>query len=169
MWQLSFGLSNKATAVLFSFLRHFLQLISTCGKLISDIGYKLPQAYKTAQKMIGFNCPSFEQFVVCPECDAVYSFNDCVINNSGQNMSGACRHVEFPNHTQAHFRKACGKELLTVKKSKTKCNFKAKKQYCYQNLKDAIHVLINRPYFLEKCDKWRERVTEDGLLTDIDL
>ena len=54
--QLSFGLSNKATAILFSFLRHFLQLISTCGKLISDIGYKLPQAYKTAQKMIGFNC-----------------------------------------------------------------------------------------------------------------
>ena len=108
VWQLSFGISNKATAVLFSFLRHFLQLISTCGKLISDIGYKLPQAYKTAQKMIGFNCPSFEQFVVCPKCDAVYSFNDCVIYNSGQEMSGACRHVEFPNHTQAHFRKACG-------------------------------------------------------------
>ena len=28
-------------------------------------------------------------------------------------------------------------------------------------------MLINRPNFLEKCDKWRERVTEDGLLTDI--
>ena len=111
-------------------------------------------------KNIGFNCPSFEQFVVCPKCDAVYSFNDCVINNSGQD---ACRYLEFPNHTQAHFWKACGKELLTVKKSKINRNFKAKKQYCYINLKDAIHVLINRPNFLEKSE-W---VTEDGLLTDI--
>ena len=65
-------------------------------------------------------------------------------------MSGTCRHVEFLNHTQAHFRKACGEELLTVKKSKTKLNFKAKKQYCYQNLKNAIHVDY-RPNFLEKC------------------
>ena len=28
-------------------------------------------------------------------------------------------------------------------------------------------MLINRTNFLEKCDKWRQRVTEDDLLTDI--
>ena len=165
MWQLSYGVSNKATAVLFSFLHHFLQLISKCSKQISGIVY--PQTFKTAQRMIDFNCPSFEQFVVCPKCDAVYSFSDCVINESGQEMSGACRHVEYPHHTQAHFRKACGEKLLTLKKNKRKRSLKPKKLYCYQNLKDAIHGLINRPNFLEKCDKWRERVTEDDLLTDI--
>ena len=35
-------------------------------QLISDIRL-------TAQKMIGFNCPSFEQFVVSPKGDAVCS------------------------------------------------------------------------------------------------
>ena len=60
-------------------------------QLISDIRL-------TAQKMIGFNCPSFEQFVVSPKGDAVLQLSDYV-NNSGQEVSGACRHVEFPIHT----------------------------------------------------------------------
>ena len=106
VWQLSFGISNKATAVLFTFLRHFLQLISACGKLINDTMLNYPQSYTTAQKMIDFKCPSFEQFVTCPKCDAVYSFSDCVINNSGQEMSAACRHVEYPYQTYAHFQES---------------------------------------------------------------
>ena len=53
-------------------------------------------------------------------------------------------HVEFPNLTQAHLGKLVER------------NF-------------SIHVLINRPNFLEKCDKWCERVTEDGFWKDFQM
>ena len=76
--------------------------------------------------------------------------------------------MEYPYHTYAHFRKVCGGELFTHKrKNKTRHKLKPKKQYCYQIIKNAIRVLINRTNFLEKCDTWHQRATEDDFLTDI--
>ena len=125
--------------VLFSFLKHFLYLLSTNASFLCDIMKKIPLSFAMAQKNVGLQSPSFEQYVVCPKCHSVYNFDDCITKTSnGKWVSAKCKHVQFPNHPQAQFRKECGEELLKhVKRGQSEGSLQAKKQYCYQNLKDA--------------------------------
>ena len=157
--------------VLFTFLRHFLNLLSRCGSYMCEIAMNYPQSFSMAQKCVGLLSQSFEQFVVCPPCHTIYNFDNCVIKTyDGKEKSAKCKHVQFPNHPQAQFRKECGEDLLKhVKGNRTKgSSVQAKKQYCYQNLKDALTILINRPHFLEKCDHWRKRVVDEELLSTME-
>ena len=65
-------------------------------------------------------------------------------------MSATCKHLEYQNHPQTHYRKPCGFELLRdVKQPKSKASLEAKTQYCYQHLNDAIGLLINRSDFCQ--------------------
>ena len=61
----------KPLQFFFSAFQHTIDI--NMWQLISDIRLNVPKTYKTAQKMIGFNCPSFEQFVVSLKGDAVCS------------------------------------------------------------------------------------------------
>ena len=171
VWQLSFGISNAAITVLLAFLQSFFNLITLCTAHISSSLLGCPKTQKTAQKIIGFTCPSFERYVVCPKCNSIYNLEDCIIvQPGGKVMSATCKHLEYPNHPQAHYRKPCGFELLrAVKRHKSKASLEAKKQYCYQHLNDAIGLLINRPDFLSKCEQWRNtyKDRDPELLTDI--
>ena len=168
VWQFSFGISNAAIAVILAFLPCFLQLITRTTN-ISTLLLDCPKTLKSAQKMIGFRCPSFERFVVRPACNSIYSFKDCIrIQPDGKEMPATCRHVEYPNHPKAHFRNPCGADLLSlVSRNKSKPSLQANKEYCYQHLTDAIGLLINQPNFLEKCEQWRNRGGDSELLSDI--
>ena len=78
-----------------------------------DIAINYPQSFSMAQKYVGLLSQSFEKFVVCPSCHAIYNFDDCVIKTyNGKLESAKCKHVQFPNHPQAQFRKECGEDLL---------------------------------------------------------
>ena len=135
VWHLSFSISNAAMKVLFTLLRHFLNLLSRCGSYMCEIAMNYPQSFSMAQKYVGLLSQSFEQFVVCPPCHAIYNFDNCIIKTyDGKEESAKCKHAQFPNHPQAQFRKECGEDLLKhVKGNRTKgSSLQAKKQYCYQ-------------------------------------
>ena len=59
------------------------------------------------------------KYVVCPKCDSIYEYNDCIITRaSGNNQSKTCCHVSTPNHPHISRRKPCG-ALLTKKIKKS--------------------------------------------------
>ena len=80
-------------------------------------------------------------------------------------MPATCRHVEYLTTHKHNLEKHAEKELL--KETRTKGLLQANKEYCYQNLKDAITKLINRPQFLEKCEQWWNRMVDKDVLFDI--
>ena len=88
-------------------------LLSRCGSYMCDIAIIIHKVFSKAQKYAGLLSQSFEQFVVCPSCHAIYNFDDCVIKtHNGKEESAKCKHVQFPNHPQAQFRKECVEDLL---------------------------------------------------------
>ena len=83
LWQSLFWVSNAALSSLLALLKHFLQVLGTafqCHPLL-DISDRITQIVHGAYSTIGIGGDSFEEYVVCPACDSIYKYKDCVENN----------------------------------------------------------------------------------------
>ena len=114
IWQFAFKVSNAAITTLLHFLRWFTIVIGQaflCNP-IQEMGNSIPM---TLQSALENN--DFLKYVVhvCPSCDSIYEYNDCVevIRRNGQKESKRCQHVHFPNHPHASRRKPCEAILLS--------------------------------------------------------
>ena len=123
MWQFVFKVSNAAIQV---FLHISKQLLLYFGQIFScdhlkKVGDVLPLTIKSVHRLISLQQNNFESFVVCPSCDSIYEFNDCVQRSltDGQRESKTCKHVCYPNHPHASQRTPCGSSLLKKVRSKT--------------------------------------------------
>ena len=126
---------------------------------LQDLMSKFPQNIRAAQQLLWQERKTdIIEFVVCPKCHSVYSYEDCVITRAGQKESKVCSHVAYPDHPQLRRRKACGTVLL--KRIKVKSGYKLIpiKCYPYQPLSHSFTYLVNKEGFLQSCEKWRHRL-----------
>jgi len=57
----------------------------------------------------------YTEYVVCPKCNSLYSYDDCLeVRANGQEWSIAkcCEFVESPNYRFQYYQTACGELLL---------------------------------------------------------
>lgn len=128
IWQSLYRISNNAINVLFKFLYAFFNMVILMGTSnehdLQDIVSKFPQSITGAKQLLweGKNVNIIE-FIVCPKCHSVYSYDDCVIIRAGKEESKLCSHVAYPKHRRQKKRKACGTVLLKKVKLKLVTDF----------------------------------------------
>ena len=134
-------------------------------KCLSD---DCPCSYKALLQHLDLEKKVYIEYVVCPKCNAMYDYHDCIQVIDRKECSQVCRFIQFPNHPMRTFREQCGTQLLVASNSKDgKQHWHPRKKYCYRSVIDSLATLINRPGFLEKCEKWRNRDTACETLSDI--
>ena len=170
VWQCSFKISNAAISCLLRFLRYFISFIGKAfqSRAVEEMGDGIPLTLATVHRLLYLDKSSFISFVVCPSCDSIYEYSDCIqLGSDGKQESKLCTHVGFPNHPQSSRRTPCG--ALLLKKVRTKKGFVLApiKVYPYKSLRESIEHLAKRNGFLASCEKWRDRTSYDGYFSDI--
>ena len=82
MWQALHRISNAALNTLLKFLSVFISLISKAFAIdkLQSFAKQIPQTISRAHKLIwNTSNNQFIVYVVCPKCDLVYNFDDCVV------------------------------------------------------------------------------------------
>ena len=165
LWQFTFWVPVTGMCVLLLFIHHFLQKIPMSLEAFRNFPKSLPDARRV---IIGGSAVHFLEYVVCPKCNALYDFGDCVqplLNTLFESKS--CQHVMYPGHSQVSKRPPCGSILLQKVKIGNSVRLKPFKIYPHNSLKSDVEKLAMRPEFLEKCEHWRCRPTNPGTLSDI--
>ena len=170
MWQFAFKISNSAITALLRFMRYFILSIGrafSCDAIM-DIAHSVPLTLSTVHKLISLENDHFVNFVVCPKCDSVYEFQDCIdMDNNGLQQAKDCSHIDFPNHPQASHRNPCGAKLLKQVRRKHGSSLVPIKVYPYMSLKESFGKFVKRESFLAICEQWRIRTPPQGFLCDI--
>lgn len=136
---------------------------------MKQIAAACPTSLHTTRKMLGFHVDHFEQFVVCPKCNLVYEFDQCIGHTaSRQKYSKRCWYVPFPNHTRRQQRSTCGVPLLDTVKSRSGATyFRPIKVFCYQPLKKSIALLFQQEHFVKAIQLWKERHIPENIMGDV--
>lgn len=151
-------------------MKYFLLLIDKayqCDSLLPD-AQNSPVSLQSMHRLTGLTRKSFIEYIVCPRCESIYEFEDCIQYKSGGKMeSKTCCHIPEPHHPQRARRSACGAVLLKTPKTKKKSKLRQVKVFPYRPLKKSMHELLNRSGFLQKCEHWREVCMPDCYLGDV--
>ena len=168
-WQFSFKVSNAAMMCLLRFLKFFILLIGNAfnSSPIVHIGNRVPLSISYLHKLININKTDFDIYVVCPDCDSIYEFDDCIERRCGNFESKHCKYVHFPNHPILCHRKTCNTLLLKKVRCKNGTNYRPVKCYPYMPLKKSIARLAKKKNFIKNCELWRERQIHQNILCDI--
>ena len=171
IWQFAFKISNSALTALIRLLKQLIWYLGEILQLqqLNSMSDGIPLSLKNIRQLLSFHKDDFVTYVVCPSCDSLYEFDDCVERSiTGRHEeSKYCRHVKFPNHTVASKRSPCNTRLLQKVKCKSGYKLSPIKVYPHKHLKTSIEQLVKRKGFIENCEKWRDRLVPAGYLTDI--
>lgn len=174
-WQFRYFVSDAAIGGLFSIFRLFINLLKKmlqpmlcCGPL-QELLDSFPTSVFTARTLIGLNRDSFEKYVVCPDCHALYNLSECVkINKRGNKVSSKCSCVLYPNHPHKSRRTPCNATLMkkVVSGDGKKTSLYPKKIYSYRPLKVSFIEKLQKPGFKELLFA-KPLSFDDGILRDI--
>ena len=119
----------------------------------------IPQTLYFIEKNLCLHKDNFIKYAACPKCKTLYKFDDCIQwRPNGEEVSKKCRHVNYPQHPQKTRRKPCGTILMKTMRSKSGRTFLYPKQvYCFKKVTSSLEDLINKPNFMDNCEKWRNR------------
>ena len=171
-WKAIFRISASAASFMIRCIKYF---VGSLGKAfdcegIVAISNEIPYSIESIEHMAGLNKQSFVEYVVCPRCDTIYEFKDCIKNlPSGKTEAKTCRHVAYPNHPHRSRRTACGAQLLKKQRNQRSSILVPIKVYPYRSLQTSLSRILSKPGFLEKCESWRQRSTlvPDDTLADV--
>lgn len=130
------------------------------------MGQSVPLTLATVHKLISLQQNDFINYVVCPSCDSIYEYQDCLqVGANGQQISKECSHVDFPNHPQASRRKPCGTKLLKQVRTKRGSVLTPIKVYPYKPLKKPIEQLVERILLRNVSNGGHEKCQMDSFVT----
>ena len=158
LWQSLFNISERALQYIIRFLKYFINLLANTlnNEQLKKASNELPLTTKTAMKLLGLDAGNdILQYVVCPKCQSIYEYDDCVITlRNGSKVSKLCHFVRYPTHPHQSKREPCNTPLLeTVQKNRLVPYL----VYPYHPLCLSLRHLAFRPGFLSSCEKWRQR------------
>ena len=111
VWQFCFKVSDAAIGLLLIFFQNFLKineymriLGSKKDKCLSD---DCPCSYKALQHL-DLERKVYTEYVVCPKCNAIFDYHDCIQVIDRKECSRVCHFIQFPNHPMRPFREQCG-------------------------------------------------------------
>ena len=171
MWKFCFGVSDDAVTALLTFLSKFFNL--TCHNLeeqsiFHHLSAGIPQTLHGAFHMVGVNRDNFIYYIVCQQCNSVFTRESGFMIVDGKQVPNTCPHVPWPNHSQPSKQLPCGAVLMKTIRSRTDNTYiQPFKVYPYQSLKVALQRLILRDKLLDICEHWRTRIVPPGYLYDI--
>ena len=162
MWQALYRVSNAALNTLLRFMALFLHLLSRvfASDNLRRFAERIPKNISGTRKLLwNTNRDGFVTYVVCPKCESVYDYNDCIASCRGYKESKRCRHIAYPNHPHSRRRQECGTKLLKKVKSGRGYQLIPVKEFAYQPLQRAFSCLVRREGFLDACEQWRGRMS----------
>ena len=112
-----------------------------------------PENILKAQKLVNIDRDDFEQYVCCPKCIAIYTYEECITTVQSNITPKLCLSCEYPQHSRPSLRKPFGSNLLKVVASK-RTFYKPIKVYCYTLIKSSLQSIVSHPVLIET---WRER------------
>ena len=150
LWQFLHHVSNSAIVCLFRFMKYFVKALGVafhCNDLV-DVANSMPLSLQTVHKMFGIANSDFETYIVCPSCQSVYHFEDCLIRRSfGQPTTKSCCHAPYPRHPHLSRRSKCGAQLLKMVRGKNGTYLRPLKVYPYLSLEKSMGRLVKRQGF----------------------
>lgn len=139
IWQFSYRVSNNAIDNLLRFLKFFIKAIGVIfhNKQLENSSDLVPLNFKSLHKSL--KClesdVNFICYTVCPKCDSVYEYDDCIVRRANRNSeSKSCLHISYPRHPHLSKRTPCGTMLLKKVKIKSGYKLKPYKTYPYMPL-----------------------------------
>ena len=169
-FQAAYAIPYTATHWLFTFLHAtFTVLYAVCPTpFIYAVVSLLPCSLYLAWKLLHLHDDDFIRYVVCPKCDSLYEYHECIVGVRSELQSKCCTYVAFKNHPFVRYRSPCNTVLLKkVSLKHGKMKLVPKKEYPYRSVVKSLKVLLQRPNITQKLDAWKQRAVPDGLLTDI--
>ena len=102
-------LPNSATQWIFTSLHIlFATLRTVCPTpFLLAVCTLLPGSLYLAWRLLKVDENEFIRYVVCPKCDSIYRFEECIIQSGTQLLSKHCSYVAFKNHPQRWHRAPC--------------------------------------------------------------
>ena len=135
-FQAAYVFPYNATQWLFTF-HHilFTTLRTICSTpFILAVCMLLPGSLYLAWRLLKVDEDEFIRYVVCPKCDSIYRFEEC-IKFGTQLLSKRCSYVAFKNHPQRRYRAPCNTLLLkSVILKGGKKKLVARKEYPYMSI-----------------------------------
>ena len=168
IWSTYFSLSDYCMGVLVTAFHAIFRVAGILHPTFSILADRFPSTVTKMYEYLGLNSNDFVKYVVCPKCEALYKYEECFVFRLGRNQALTCQHVEFPNHRQRWRRAPCKGQLLkevTLKDGKVKLY--PLKTYCYKSVRAQLIEFLKRPGFAMKCELWRNRDLESGLMGDV--
>ena len=163
--QAMFRLSDMVIAYFLKFFHIFFKVLGRESSIANEIARYLPPSLYIARK--AYDNFKFRRYVVCRKCHSLYYLSDC-IEGVSQKQSKVCCFRKYPSHPHASMRKQCGSLLLkTVEMSNGNRHFYPFMTYCYIGLEASLCSFLSRSNFLIKCEEWRNRKLEQGILRDV--
>ena len=172
LWQAMFKVADRAIVLLLKFFKLFLSGIGKMmqAEVLINFAKIIPETLYMIRKNLGLQKDSFIKNAVCLKCKTLYNFDECVCQRpNGEVVSAKCSHVSYPRHPHQARRRPCGSVLMKVMRSRAGKTFLYPRQvYCFKKVTDSLQDLINKPNFMENCEKWRNCSTQlsDNVLGD---
>ena len=132
------------------------------AKIISETLYMI-------RNNLGLQKDSFIKYAVCLKCKTLSIILMNLQRPNSEVVSAKCSHVSYPRHPHQARRRPCGSILMKAMRSRVGKTFLYPKQvYCFKKVTDSLQDFINKPNFMENCEKWRSRSTQlpDNVLED---
>ena len=170
-WQSLFRVLDAGINVLLLFVVKLLHLLVS-GFGVNNMNYFMdlfPRNVVAARKFIGQTSDTFSKYVSCPACHSIYTLDSCKIELPDKSVcSRKCSYIRFPNHPHLSKRLPCNVQLIkTVRTSAGTTSLYPRQLYCYHSIIDHLKDRVKSPGFFEKCEMWRSRNKEEGVLMDI--
>ena len=75
-WQMTYGISDRATATLLTFTKQFVHVLSKDSNDIEAISLKMPKTLYSLNKIIGNKDQAFTEFAACSMCYKLHKFSE---------------------------------------------------------------------------------------------
>ena len=113
-FQSAFFLPNAAAEWVLLLLRAVVSMLSVLcpHPFLAGVLAIFPASLYLAWKQIGSDREEFQRFVVCPKCNAVYTYSNAVEKIGIRTVSKRCTYTEYPNHSQERMRCPCNATLM---------------------------------------------------------
>ena len=156
-FQLVYKVSDRGIEFILMLFHSFIKIIAQCAnnEKIQFLLVQLPKNIYKLRKIFGHYKKEFDKFAVCPKCSACHK----IPSSASTNLTCSAK-SEFS-------KKTCGAELLRKVKCGKKYKFVPKKIYIYSPLKLSLSRLFQKKEFITDIEKWRTRVSECNVLSDV--